>query len=255
LLQIKIDGAEVTCRQLVESKQHIGSIFVPHAPGPDGIFFFSGEYHLNAPGIPVPNNQLSVLRDGKVIHLKGPTFLSVSRLAQISDNRFLALTDKVYFSDAPANRLRNPIDDYLAEIEIGDESIEARYVDFFNPHIGTLSDLNSLPGAGVGFMGTYNFSPGGRHDYVTTFELSGEGTKDTIALPIDRDFSSVFGEIENGDQIVVRLLSVDRATQGRDRLLMMSDLSGPNLINSRMIGLTPTVTFNTANCAAAEVTF
>ncbi len=256
LLEINIDGSHVSCRRLVESQFYMGSPMVLKGPRADGILFLSGTYDEEATGGSVYNFHLTHLQTSEVMVLPGDSFLTIAGLSQVSESQFLATSAKIWDEiESDDQRAAGVVRNRLVDISIDGGRVNADYSDEFGSPDRELGVIALFPKAGIAFEAFYDFPEGGRQEYISRFDASGGEPLETIMLPRDRNFGLPFAEAVDDGRAIVRLLSVNRESEGRDGVVFMSELSGTKLINEHRIKLEPTTRFDTTNCSSAEVIF
>lgn len=252
LLEIDTSGTDVTCRRLVESKKYLGNPIVPTGTRSGDILFFTGDYHPEAAGPSVYEHQMAMLRRGKVSLFSGPTFLAIGQLAQIDDERFLAISPMIYFSDRPNVDLEDY--SYVAGIRVDGVRIDAAPAGPFDRGEKSASSVTVLADHSVYFMRWASYEDG-RQVHISSVRLADNAITDTALLPRGRFYSSLFAEPLGEGRYIARILSVDDDIEGRDGVFTISELSGGQLVNERVIRTSAGKAFDTESCLPAEVRF
>lgn len=145
LLDIHLDGANVTCRRLVESMQYIGYPVVPSGSRKNEVWFFSGKYNAKATGIPVNKHRLTALIDRKVEFFNGPTFLTISRPTQIKEDQFIAASPMIQTGKHENDKFAE--NKLLVDLLTDGMKLDAKAADFQQIPDATIKAVTSLAGS------------------------------------------------------------------------------------------------------------
>lgn len=252
LLEIKFDGNSISCNQLITSLRLIGSPIVPRGARSNEVWFFSGEINPNDSGTPSKFLQLSVIRDGKVAFLRGPSFRRIGRLAQVGDERFLLPAASIASATNELTKLSNGTS--LADIRVDGEKLEAKPVAPLRNLMGNVAQVSSQPEADDIFVLSHNFI-GEVLYYVSRISLSGEFPDETISLPAGRRYSGFFLNSIVGGASNYSTMYVDSITGGADGRITISDFYNWKLINDRQVEVLRSEDSKTSSCKPGGAEF
>ncbi len=254
LLELNMTGSEISCSRLFSSDQYIGVPAIMSGKHASEILFFSGQVFAGASGNPVPTRRLSSYRDGMVSVFYGSAFSTISRLAQIDEDRFLGVSfsyDTLTASEAgssPYRDLQN--NSMLAEGHIRDQSLEVKPAAIGRLKLENVSGVSSNPDIDTVIIRSADFSKNGSHTRFTIVQNSQIGSAESFLLPKELRASGLYLSKDANQKIRVAMITVNEDVPDIDKSALITDYVDGIPENSRLIKFDAASVFDTKNCRA-----
>lgn len=254
LLELNITASKISCGRLFSSDQYIGVPAIMSGKHASEILFFSGQVFAGASGNPVPTRRLSSYRDGMVSVFYGSAFSTISRLAQIDEDRFLGVSfsyDTLTASEAgssPYRDLQN--NSLLAEGHIRNQSLEVKPAAIGRLKLENVSGVSSNPDIDTVVIRSADFSKNGSYTRFTIVQNSQIESAESFLLPSELSASGLFLSKDANDKIRVAMITVNEDISDIDRSAYISEYVNGKPENTRLIKLNAASVFDTKNCRA-----